>query len=68
MGVHWGVGCNLWYIAWEDVFWAIEIVAELEVVNFGGSAQIAVLADDEIENVLGWGHQSEAFKYAEELL
>ena len=68
LGVNWWFRSNLRYIARENVFGTVEIVAESEVVYFGGRAKIAVLADDEVEDFLGGGHQSQAFEYSEELL
>jgi len=59
---------NFGNIAWEDIFCAVEVVTEIEIIYFGSRAKVTVLANDQVEDFLGWGHQSEALEYSKELL
>jgi len=45
-GVDWSGRRDFGDVAGEDVVWSIEVIDELEVVDFGGGATIAVFPDD----------------------
>ncbi len=55
-------------ILWEHVLWAIDITAEVEIVNLFGVAAIAVTANNQIENGIGRGHDVQIFHHSQELL
>lgn len=55
-------------VAREHVLRTVNISAELVVVHFVGSATIAVLASDQIEDFLGRRHQSKVLEHTQELL
>ena len=51
-------------ISREDVLRAIEVLAELEVVDFSLGAKVAVTADDQVKHSCARGHQAKAFENA----
>jgi hypothetical protein len=55
-------------VAGEDVFGAVKVVAEIEVVDLSGGSTVAVLANDQIENALLTRHQSQLLHHPQELV
>jgi hypothetical protein len=56
------------HVPWEDVLWTVEVIYELEIVDFSSGAAITVLPYDQVEYFLiGW-HQSQLLKNSKELL
>jgi len=65
VSVGWGV---LGHVAWENVLWAVQVKAELPVVDFSGGASVAVLSNDQVKDgLVGW-HEAELLEHAEELV
>ncbi len=43
---YWCGNSILWGVAWEDVFWSVQVFAELVVINFSGCSTVTVSSDD----------------------
>jgi len=58
--------CNwlLSNIRWEHVFWFVNILAEVVIVYFFGSAFVTILPNQQIKHFfIGW-HQTQGFHYS----
>jgi predicted hydrolase (HD superfamily) len=58
LSIHWWGQGALGDVAREDVLGAVKIHTELEVVDFSSGVEIAVFADDQIEDILRWRHKT----------
>ena len=52
----------------EDVFWAINVRAEFEVIDFSNIALIEILAQQKLKQGLRWRNELKLFKHSPELL
>ena len=59
---------SLGLVGWEHVLWAVNVLAEVEVVDLLSVATITVTADDQVVHLLAWWHDVESLEHTEELL
>jgi len=62
--VHWFLGL----IDWEDVFWLIDISAELEVVDLSDVSLVQVFSNQKLEETLSFRNDLQFFQSSSELL
>lgn len=62
-----GLG-SLGLVGWEHVLWAINVLAEVEVVNLLSVATVTVTTDDQVVHLLARWHDVESLEHTEELL
>jgi len=58
----------LWFVLRENVFWPVDIVTELEVVDFSDVSFVEVLSEEQLEHFLIWRDQFQFFENSPELL
>ena len=66
--VDWSWLWSLGLVGWEHVLWAVEILAEFEVVDFLVVSTVTVLPDHQVKHLVALWHQVELFEDAQELL
>ena len=59
---------SLGLVGWEHVLGAVDIAAEVEVVDLLGVSAIAVTANDQVEKSVRRGHDVQTFHHSQELL
>lgn len=63
-----GVGWALGLVLREHVLWSVDILAEVEVVDFLGVATITVTASNEVKHRITGRHDIQVLHHAQELL
>ena len=54
-------------VLWEQVFWFVDVGAELEVVDVSDITRIKILPEKDLEEWFSWWDQFELFENASEL-